>query len=412
MSGERHDAHLVLCVAAVAVEELAHRQCGRLATPAAAFMGLALCGARRLLVHGRTLLAPCRHGVAEVNRNACTVAEAARFIATAPTNLSRLTICGPIHSSVTKAEWAGIVAALASNRCHAFLRRLELPKLFGLDVADAGALLDATNNLEQLRSLSCAGNGLHVILDRVKGGLRQLAVLHCHGGGERFDVGSCRMLRRVGPIRGLPPAVASIDLSHLTHLVRVDEGFGWQCPHLRSLQLPRSVTAIGDGFLYQCTSMVGVLDLSHMLQLQRVGGEFAMRSSFCGVRLPPSVKRIGKNFLLACASLTDVLDVSGLADLQCIENGFAASSSIPGVRLPPSVTSIGDTFTFNCIAMTATLDLSRLTGLLRVGRRFAAASTVPDVLLPECLALTGDEFLRDCECIPARRRTELSLQCD
>jgi hypothetical protein len=396
-----------LCIAAVAIEDLAHRRHGALKTPAMAFMALALCGARRLAVVGP--------GKALVG---CTPADAVAFLALAPTNVARLAI----HETVSKAEQRGVIAALCENQCHGFLQALDVPDNMRVNGADAAALLAAMGGLAHLRSLRCVGAGVGTLLASVGGSLRRLALPYCKDAGE-LDLARLTLLRRVGPVNHLADAVASLDLSGLECLTRIDDCFGANSARLRVVQLPPSVTSIGDDFLHSCRSLAALLDMTHLAHLRHIGSSFAANSSaadvrlppsvqsigagflYCSsaadVRLPPSVQSIGAGFLYCCTSMAGVLDVSHLALLERVDENFARCSCVTDVRLPPSVTEIGDNFLFDVTCLNGVLDLSQLTVLQSVGSSFARRSTATNVRLPPSLKSIGAHFLRDCAFLTA-----------
>jgi hypothetical protein len=381
-----------LCAAAVAVEDLAHQQYAKLDTPAAAVAGLALCGCRRLVVG---------HPARPLRRAAIAPVEAVRFLQLAPTNVSSLTV----HASVEAAAWRNIVRALDRNRCHELMQHLHLgvPRCehregphnveeeFQIDSIDAARLLVATGDLSHLRSFRCTGEGADILLGTVGDSLRWLGVADCAGTG---DFALWPLLRRVGPMAALRN-VTVIDLSRL-HLMRVDTDFGTDCDSLRAVQLPSTVTSIGDRFLSGCLSFTGVLDLSHVTQLRRVGFDFAIKSRIAGVQLPPNVTSLGDNFFALCTASASVLDLSRLTQLQEIGSGFAQYSSVPAVRLPASVTCIGDSFLEGCPSLIGAVDLSHVSALRRIGERFAMQSTIPDVRLPPSVEFIGGQCFVGC----------------
>jgi hypothetical protein len=204
---------LATCAAVVAVEDLAHQRHGKLETPAAAFMGLALADARRLVV-----------GNAAHQPNRQSVPGALHFLAVAPVNVSRLVITG----YPSRAEWASIAAALDGNRCHGFMRHRDL-RAVPIDASDAAALLTAMNGLAHLRSLQCSGAGAVAPVDAVGGTLRRLELRNCTA-AQNFDFARMPLLREVGPLPSLPDSVTSIDLSDLQHLTRIGDHVGQLSP--------------------------------------------------------------------------------------------------------------------------------------------------------------------------------------
>jgi hypothetical protein len=365
-------AALAPSAAAAAVEDLAHGRYETQNTPVVAFMGLALCGARHVVV------------AASSERDVISAAEAVHLLDVAPFNVSWLVI----DESVPLSAFRRIVTALSNNPCHSIMRRLDVSSERPIAAVDATALLAATNGLAHLRWLRCAGAGVSPIVDVVGGSLRRLAVTAT----ADLEFGRLRLLRRIGPVCYLRDTVALIDLSHLQHLVQIDDYFGLNCDGLRAVRLPPSVTAIGKEFL-NCASLTSVLDLSALTLLRSIGSDFATYSSITDLRLPSSLTSIGAEFLHSCKCFASVLDLSKLTLLRSIGEHFAAFSSIPDLRLPSSITSIGAEFVKSCKSFTAVLDLSELCVLRSIGDYFAAHSNVPEVRLPSSVALIGHSFL-------------------
>jgi hypothetical protein len=414
----QHSVHptLAACAAAVAVEALAHRRHANLDTPAVAFMALALCGGRRLEVgvllekDDDPMWADSEYYDNDDN-GATSVAAALRFLAVAPVNVSHLTI----GESVNLRQWRCVVAALAANHCHGFLR--------GLDVADnaevridgeaASALLAAASGLAHLRSLRCGGDrdGGMIIATAAASTLRRLSLPRGHAADVDFP--ALPQLRRLGPVtalRGGLQSVGSIDLSRSLHLRRIDHGFGGGCS-LRAVALPPTVKSIGDAFLANAKQLTGLLDLSHLTRLQSIGNAFAQHSSVCEVRLPGSLASIGVFFLGGCKSLSAPLDLSHLLRLRCINNTFACGSTLAAVALPPGVTSIGCFFLERCTAFAAVLDLSRLAQLKSIGAGFAEGSSVADVRLPDgVISIDEREFMQGCSAMSRERIAALLRQ--
>jgi hypothetical protein len=346
---------LARCAAAVAVEDLAHGRHGTLEAPAMAFMALALCGARGLVVANDRQLP---------GTSSCdTVCE---FLARAPVNVSQLAV----EVSVTGAEWDRIVAALDTHRCHCFVARIELHD--GADAAAAKALCGATHGLAHLRSLRCAGAVVDTLLAAAGGTLRRLELRGCStrfGDGWPAAPGTLTLaqapqLRCVGELVSLPASVTAIDLSCLQHLTRIGGCFGVQCDGLREVRLPPSVTAIGESFLSGCHSFTAVLDLSHLTRVDSIRDGFAYDTSVPDVLLPPGVTAIGHKFLAqpvhrgrvlpASATALRRLDLSRLPRLVRVGDGFAANCrGLRDVRLPPSLTSFGRRFLDRCLCVSA-----------------------------------------------------------
>merc|ERR1712146_313103 len=114
---------------------------------------------------------------------------------------------------------------------------------------------------------------------------------------------------------------------------------------LRSIQLPPSVTTVGDGFA--AGSAVAHLDLELCESLRTIGANFCARRRLSARRfstghhepitLPASVATIGAGFCRDCSCVT-ALDLSSCRELRTIGNRFAQGAvRLEAVVFPTSL---------------------------------------------------------------------------
>jgi hypothetical protein len=178
---------------------------------------------------------------------------------------------------------------------------------------------------------------------------------------------------------------------------------------LRSLHLPKSITAIHRGFLQH--SGIPELDMSHCEQLVSVpDGFLRFAPRLASVTFPGSLRDVGDRCLCDTPSLRHMvlpdtvsllgdeflarsgivaLDLSHLVQLQAINDYFMDQTrNLTLLALPTSITSIGESFLQRSHIIS--LDLTRLSALVEVGRYFLRDTPhLQELVLPASLQYIG-----------------------
>jgi hypothetical protein len=239
---------------------------------------------------------------------------------------------------VERDDWYDIVAALDANRCHGFMRSIELPAELTIDADDAAELLAATDGFPRLRSLQCGGAGVETLIDAVGGRLRRLELRDCSA-TPNIDFTRMPLLRHIGTVRKFPPGVTVIDLSHLQHLTRIGDVCASGCRGVREVRLPPSVTAIDENFLAGCPSVVA--DLSRLSQLRIIGRHLMTPSNAPNVRLPPHLAAIVNaeiiELLAQFLSAPEAATIALLRDIERILVEHAKEDAAKGPAAVPTV---------------------------------------------------------------------------
>ena len=124
----------------------------------------------------------------------------------------------------------------------------------------------------------------------------------------------------------------------------IGEGAFFRCTSLTSIEIPNSVTSIGVWAFYECSSLTSVTISNSVTSI----GEYAFSSciSLTSVTIPNSVTSIGKSAFSSCISLTSVTIPNSVTSIG--SSAFNSCYSLTSVTIPNSVTSIeGGTF-YNC----------------------------------------------------------------
>lgn len=126
-----------------------------------------------------------------------------------------------------------------------------------------------------------------------------------------------------------------------------------KCPEsLTSMNIPESVTGIGDWAFYNCASLTS---LSLPEGLTSIGGaSFYGCSGLTSMIIPKGVINIGDQAFDECPGLTSVIFSEGLKSIGA--RGFAYCTGLRNINLPKSVTSIGKSAFEGCSLTTITFN--------------------------------------------------------
>jgi len=142
---------------------------------------------------------------------------------------------------------------------------------------------------------------------------------------------------------------------------------------LTSMIIPNSVTSIGDGAFYDCSSLTSVTIPNSVTSIGE--GAFYNCSSLTSITIPNSVTSIGSSTFYGCSSLTSVTIPNSVTSIG--EGAFYNCSSLTSVTIPNSVKTIG-TSAFEGCARLGKISLG--TGLEEIAANaFAGCTRLYDI---------------------------------
>ena len=137
----------------------------------------------------------------------------------------------------------------------------------------------------------------------------------------------------------LANAVTEITIPH--QITTIGNNFG-NCPNLTKINLPNSLTSIGEWSLYNCEKLTHV-DLPNTLT--EIGTNFLYHSGITNITIPKGIKKIPEGFCVFCPDLESVNMNDGLEEIE--ESFCYGSEQLTNISIPSTVKRIGNFFLTN-----------------------------------------------------------------
>ena len=134
----------------------------------------------------------------------------------------------------------------------------------------------------------------------------------------------------------LANAVVEITIPH--QITTIGNNFGY-CPNLTKINLPNSLTSIGEWSLYGSEKLTHV-DLPSTLT--EIGANFLYYSGITSITIPKGIKKIPEGFCIFCQDLESVNMNEGLEEIG--ESFCYGSEQLNRISIPSTVTRIGNFF--------------------------------------------------------------------
>ena len=190
--------------------------------------------------------------------------------------------------------------------------------------------------------------------------------------------------------------VEAVDKSLSTYTIKA--GTKWigdyafkDCSFLTSITIPNSVTSIGEGAFYNCSSLPVV---DHVRYADTYLVE-AVDKSLSTYTIKTGTKWIGSSAFYECTSLTSitipnsVTSIGGAAFYEC--------TSLTSITIPNSVTNIGGAAFYECTSLTSITIPNSVTSIGDETFRYCFSLT--SITIPNSVTSIGDYAFRDCSAL-------------
>ena len=164
----------------------------------------------------------------------------------------------------------------------------------------------------------------------------------------------------------------------------------WNDQEITTLEIPTSVTSIGNNAFYGCS---GLTTLNLPSNVTSIGDRaFGGCSNLTSVDLPSSITKMGDFVFCYCEKLSNVNLPS---DITTISTGaFGGCSSLQNINLPSGVTTIGDNAFSDCSNLT---NVTLPSALASIGDyAFRGCSNLTNVILPSAFTAIGNVAFSGC----------------
>ena len=181
-----------------------------------------------------------------------------------------------------------------------------------------------------------------------------------------------------------------IQKGHPAIYVNCGIKYYWNNQEITTLEIPSSVTSIGNYAFYGCN---GLTSIEFPSNLSSIGDwAFASCSGLTSVDLPSSITKMGEYVLNNCENLSNVNLPSGITTIST--GAFSYCSNLKYIELPAGITSIGNDAFVNCSNLQ---NINLPSGITTIGSgAFWDCSNLTNVILPSALTSIGNIAFVNC----------------
>ena len=178
------------------------------------------------------------------------------------------------------------------------------------------------------------------------------------------------------------------------------------CSGLTSIEIPNSVTSIGNYAFDDCTGLKSVRMGNGITSI----GERAFYncSGLTSIEIPNSVTRIGDYAFYDCSGLVSVVIPNGLTSIEY--SAFRGCTSLGSIEIPNSVTSIGGHAFYGCSGLVSVVIPNSVTSIEYYA--FSGCSGLTDLTIGNGVASIGGYAFEGCSNIAEVHIADLAAWCN
>lgn len=161
-----------------------------------------------------------------------------------------------------------------------------------------------------------------------------------------------------------------------------------RCESLTSINIPDSVTSIGDSAFRWCKTLTSINIQDSVTSIGN--SAFYGCRSLTSINIPDSVTSIGDSTFLLCGSLTSINIPGSVTSIG--NRAFYGCCSLTCINIPDSVTSIGDIAFIGCKSLTS---INIPNSVTSIGRRaFHGCESLTNINIPNSvIKMEGNPFV-------------------
>ena len=169
-----------------------------------------------------------------------------------------------------------------------------------------------------------------------------------------------------------------------------NHAFSWCFYSLKSINIPDSVTSIGDGAFSECHSLKSINIPDSVTSI----GDWAFSNCFGlkSIYIPKSVISIGTGAFFRCWTLRNINIPNSITSIE--EGAFSYCYSLTSINIPDSVTTIGDFAFSGCDSLTS---INIPNGVTNIGHStFSECKSLTNINIPDSVTSIGDFAFSGC----------------
>ena len=183
--------------------------------------------------------------------------------------------------------------------------------------------------------------------------------------------------------------IAVITADMLNGYTCIEDG-AFSCLSLTSIEIPNSVTSIGDWAFCECTSLTSITIPNSVTSIG--SSAFSGCSGLTSIEIPNSVTSIGAWAFCDCSSLTSVTIPNSVTSIEA--GAFSGCSSLTSITIPNSVTSIGSSAFDGCSSLTSIEIPNSVTSI--GDWAFCECTSLTSITIPNSVTSIGSSAFDGC----------------
>ena len=180
----------------------------------------------------------------------------------------------------------------------------------------------------------------------------------------------------------------SIELPNsVTH---IGQAAFYECKGLKSVTIPNTVTSIGNDAFHSCTGLESVTIPNSVTSIGWYA--FMYCSNLTSVTIPDKVKEVSFHLFYGCSGLTSVTIPSSVTKID--DNAFWECKALKSVTIPDKVKTIGRYAFYNCTGLESVTIGSGVEEILEWA--FYSCSSLKSVTIPDKVKIISQAAFSNC----------------